>query len=281
MTQFSWNYSCDPDTGDAGPLTAENLAAARLFLGLGNPKEAGVVFWNDDTPANILFPGTPPGLSGNPLDGLLEVSNAGGGAIEVATGVGFVLGRLFVNDDVVSFDTESDPGEAGATDLIVLRRNNLAAVEQSIRVIRKKATSPSSTAVVQQDGTIWEVALAEILLDGSGELDTVTDVRRLVSSPDIALLVQRQGGSATDWTAAGTTDYQNQIGSIQTGSVTTHGVTGEATVTFPRPFAEPPIVLPSGTGPPIVVGVITNTSVEFTADVAGSTVYWLAIGTLV
>lgn len=205
MTQFSWNFSCSPDTGDAGPLTAENLAAARLFMGNINPQGAGIVFWNDDTQANILFPGTPPGLSTAALDDLLQVVDAGGGVVEVLPGIGFVLGRLFVNDSNEQFDINSDPGEADATDLIVLRRNNLASVEQSVRLERKKATTPSSTAVVQQDGTIWEVALAEILLDGSGELSAITNVGQLITPPGTLVKIAEVVGDG----AISTVDFNN------------------------------------------------------------------------
>lgn len=182
MTQFSWNFACVPAAGDAGPLTAENLAAARLFMGNVDPQGAGVVYWADDTPANVLFPGTPPGLGSGALDGMLVPSAPGGGLVRIASGIGLVMGYLFVNDDDVDFDIDSTPGEADATDLIVLRRDNLATTPRVV-LARKQATSPSTTAVLQQDATIWEVALAEVLLDGAGELDSVTDVRQLVVSP--------------------------------------------------------------------------------------------------
>lgn len=180
MTQFSWNFACVPAAGDAGPLTAENLAAARLLLGSTNPQGAGVVYWSDDTPANILFPGAPPGLSANPLNGLLQPSVPAANTVRIASGVALVMGYLFVNDDDVDFDFESAPGEADATDLIVLRRDNLA-VTPRVVLARKQATAPSSTAVLQQDGTIWEVALAEVLLDGSGELDDIINVSSLTA----------------------------------------------------------------------------------------------------
>ena len=266
MTEFSWNFSCTPDTGDAGPLTAENLAAARLFLNNPDPQLAGVIAWSDDTPANILFPGTPPGLSSGTLDGLLAPSDAGGGIVNVAAGIGLALGRLYVSDAVIQFDINNNPGQASATDLIVLRRNNLASVEQSVRLLRKQAATPSSTAVVQQDGTIWEVAIAEVVLDSSGELASVTDVRQYIAPAvdgvtldvnnsgrlrvaddgvDTAQLAddavddtkagnrvpqfyRRQGADASDWDVFGTTTYIPGAVRMQAGAKQNTGVSSTA-----------------------------------------------------
>jgi hypothetical protein len=205
MTQFSWNFACVPAAGDANPLTAENLAAARLFMGNFDPVGAGVIYWTASTPANVLFPGSPPGLGAGSLAGLLAISNPSAGVVRIAAGVGMALGYLFISDGNVDFNINGDPGQANATDLIVLRRDGLATTPQ-IRLARVKATSPASTAAVTQNATTWEVALAEVLLDGGGQFSAVTDVRTLVRAGlGTAVLISVAVGTG----ASGTISFQN------------------------------------------------------------------------
>lgn len=177
MTEFSWNWSCEPSAGDAGPLDVENLMSARMFLNNPSVDESGVIYWTNSTNANVFLPALP----ASPVDNLLEPSLPGGGIVKVESGVALVQGWLYINTDEVDFDIDADPGEANATDIIVLRRDDPAVTPQ-VRLARKKATAPSTTATVTQNATTWEVKIADVTLDGSGNLSTMTDQRKLVPS---------------------------------------------------------------------------------------------------
>ena len=104
-----------------------------------------------------------------------------------------------------------------------------------------------------------------------------------------SLLHRRQGGSATDWNAAGTTVYTPDTQKIQVGVVSVSVATsGSATVTFPVSFTNKPVIYFS---PQSEFGNITCVSEGVTnssfslrlRDVTTSgsiTVYvhWIAIG---
>jgi hypothetical protein len=174
MSELSIQYSCSPTVGDYGPLTQQNLAAGRLLNSL-DPDQAGVIYWLD--PAYVFQVVTTTGSLTNPVDGLLEPTESGG-IVTIDTGVALVNGYLYFNDVPVDFDVDGSPGNANATDLIVLR---WSALDQSIRLFRKNG-GVGSSATLTQSSTTWEIALAEVLLDGSGQFSALTDVRRLAVS---------------------------------------------------------------------------------------------------
>lgn len=172
MTQFSWNWACSPQVGDAGPLTVENLMIARMLMGNARPDAAGTVYWKDATPLADL------GLT-NPSDGLLEPTNPAGDIVRIASGIGMVQGWLYANDDDVDFDVSG--GNANATDLIVLQRGDPAAA-LAVRLAHLRGPV-GGAATVTQSSLLWEVPIAEVLLDGSGNFSALTDVRQLVNTP--------------------------------------------------------------------------------------------------
>lgn len=109
-------------------------------------------------------------------------------------------------------------------------------------------------------------------------------------------LVGRQGGSGSDWTVGGTTNYESPDAvAMQTGATgdisTTAGAATTLTVTFPRTYTEPPLVLVAvadKTGTDMQVAqVVSATETGFVVSVfnfdSGSgtaRVFWQAIGAI-
>ena len=141
-------------------------------------------------------------------------------------------------------------------------------------------------ATVTQNSLVWEVPIAEVLLDGSGDFSALTDVRRFVKTPLANSVDYRQGGDATNWNVSGTTDYAPAPAETMTiiGSTTTDLV-GTATVVFPVEFGGVPHILHSPRGVAFVALLnlaTTGFDIE-TYDVDGvtpmsATVFWEAKG---
>jgi len=222
MTQDSWPWNCSPLAGDAGAVTVNDLVNANQLLGNTAPNGDGVIYW---TSTNPLVGGTAP------VDGLLEPSLAGD-VVTIASGVGAVQGWLYVNTDDVDFDFAATPGNANATDLIVLERGDPTST-LSVRLARVQG-AVSSVATVTQSEALWQVAIAQVALDGSGLPTSITDVRSWVNEQKFFF----QGGDNDDWSVAGTTDYQGQGVTIYGGTVevtvSAGNTEGQVTVTLPR-----------------------------------------------
>ena len=198
MSELSAQYACNPATGDFGTLTAENLAEARLFLSNVFNAQTGLIYWTDTT--YVPKTTTTSGSLTNPVDGLLEPTEAGG-VVSIDTGVALVNGYLYFNDAVVNFDIDGSPGNTNATDIIALR---WTAASQTVRLVRLNGAI-SSTAVLTQTSTTWEVPIAEVLLDGSGQFSALTDVRKLAMPTNTPLLIDTQLGTG----ASGTITFNN------------------------------------------------------------------------
>jgi hypothetical protein len=84
--------------------------------------------------------------------------------------------------------------------------------------------------------------------DGLNQL-TIADegVTAAMAGAGVPVLTDRQGGSATDWSAQGTTNYSVGNSSIQVGASIVTIPSGESSeglsVTFPVAFAQPPLVV--------------------------------------
>ena len=100
------------------------------------------------------------------------------------------------------------------------------------------------------------------------------------------LITNRQGGDATNWNTAGTTDYVVTLSRFQTGAVS---ITGNGTVTFPEAFGGNPLVFArvedDSAGLFVTVSSISTTQVTiYVHDHEGNAhdeavpVYWQAIG---
>ena len=107
------------------------------------------------------------------------------------------------------------------------------------------------------------------------------------------LSIVRQGGSATDWSVAGTTNYTPVAKTMQFGSALSSGNI-PVQVTFPLPFADPPLVFVTcnndATGAPCIIPIlyyVTANGCELYAyEISTATyvsafrIYWQAIGVL-
>lgn len=110
-------------------------------------------------------------------------------------------------------------------------------------------------------------------------------------------LAARQGGSATDWSSGGGTDYTPATAIIQCGvsytdsadsNNTPDGYVGSVTVTFPVAFSNKPVVIATGKSSnnwifDISISSVSSTQVVFRlatnhAGADAGTVNWLAIG---
>lgn len=233
MTQDSWPWNCSPTNGDYGAITVNDLVNAQQFGANTQPNSDGVVYWTSTSP----LPGGTVAV-----DGLLEPSLAGS-VVTIATGVGMVQGWNYINTADVDFDFAADAGNANATDLIVLQRGDPTSA-LTVRLARLKGAA-SSTATVTQSEALWEVAIAEVALNGSGLPTAVNDVRRFVNQ----VMSWRQGGSATDWQTQGTNNYLvgnvTQIVGAGRVSIPVANIIGSTTITFPFSFSQPPNVVVS------------------------------------
>jgi hypothetical protein len=98
-------------------------------------------------------------------------SNPGGNTVRIANGAALVNGYVWWSDANEDFDVSG--GNANATDLIVLRSTPATGLVR-LALVRGAV---ASTATVTQTAATWEIAIAEVLLDGSGNFSALTDVR--------------------------------------------------------------------------------------------------------
>jgi hypothetical protein len=179
MTQKSYFWSCS-DIGDGG-VDSFSQESVMTFLGMMgmtySPALSGIIPWKsgnttileqlgfpafDATPEmEIEYDSTPPRLIVHP-------------------GLAMSGGQFYVNTAPIIFGLIVGPsGLANAYDRIVLRRD---LVSQTVRLVYVQATAPSTTAPLQQDATYWDVPIARIRLDGSGDYLEFLDDRRYVNS---------------------------------------------------------------------------------------------------
>lgn len=169
MTEFSFPWSC-AIAGDGGPqsYTVEVVEATSRILGNVSPTTDGVVYWTDST----IFPGYTVAV-----DGLLLVEYMGAQIVRVHPGVGLVQGWLYFNAPDLGYpEFTVSGGAANATDIIGLRRD---LVGQTVRLFQGRGPAGGTYSLVQTDA-VWEIALAEIQLDGAGSYSSMTEVRHFV-----------------------------------------------------------------------------------------------------
>ena len=113
---------------------------------------------------------------------------------------------------------------------------------QTVRAVVVKNTDGASAApaLTQTPLTTYDIPLATGTITTGGAI-SLTDAREFVHMPT-ALIYRRQGGSATDWSVAGSTNYApgetiKQLGNV---NVSYSSGTGTAVVTFPVAFAQIP-----------------------------------------
>lgn len=226
--------------------------------------------------------------------GELAVTGSSGSSptVTVATGAALVYGLYYQNTSPVTLSlTKPSVGTTGGR--VVLRADWAL---QTVRAIARQSADGTSTApsLIQTPGTTFEISLATYTVTTSGTI-TLTDVRDFCHAT--APVYRRQGGSASDWSTAGTTNYTPGGSKIQAGSVAVTFSSSEtsnlSTVTFPEAFTGKPLVFlslynnGSSTGRKVVPTIesISASQVQIRGVVADGDdtsntydVYWIAFG---
>lgn len=230
--------------------------------------------------------------------------------LEVDTGRAMVAGFHYWNDDVLELNVETPT--SGTTGGRVMLQADWSTA--TVRAVVKMAADGTGTppSPTQNIGTIFEMSLAIFQIETDGSIIGLTPTRqyaRTGNNPDEVTLTEtatkkmvlkaggisdtylgnrvpaasnRQGGSATDWSAKGNSNYVPDKVLIQAGSKDSD--TGTMTVTFPTAFSDKPLVFLSSNSAAITnmntAGGITASG--FVANITQSsnnqTVHWLAIG---
>lgn len=217
----------------------------------------------------------------------LLVANPSGYTLRIPTGAAWVDGKFYENSADLDFTTTDDGTAIGAPGLgtnyytVVLRKDWAA---QTVRAAVLNVSTVAYPTVTQTDGTTWEIALAHLSVT-SGGVKTLTDIRYFANCDGAPRLASRQGGSATDWTSAGVTAYYPKTDVIVQCGAITCAPAGNVTVTFPRAFSQPPIIMAT----PAIGGYMAGAASVSATDVslfcakhdgttASQVIYWLAIG---
>jgi hypothetical protein len=201
----------------------------------------------------------------------------GANTVQIDTGGALADGKYYKNDAAVSVNIPSAVGGGNTRiDRIVLRADWAAFTVTIVRIAGTDAGSPTAPAITQTSGTTYDIKLYQALVNTSGTV-TLTDERTMARP-----VLDRQGGSATDWDTQGTANYQWYFMKMEIGSYAMGAGTTSAAITFPVAFSAKPIVLcsPSLVDKDVAAGSITASGFTMLADDATGTynVYWLAIG---
>lgn len=158
--------------------------------------------------------------------------------VTVAAGAAIVYGKYYQTTAALNLAVSSPV--VGTTGLRVVLRVNWAAQTVRAAVIKNTDGSSAAPAVTQTAGTTWDITLATGTITTGGTV-AVSDAREFLHMPT-ALIYRRQGGSPTDWSVAGTTNYAPGEALVQEGviAVSFTSGTGTATITFAQPYAAPP-----------------------------------------
>ena len=136
-------------------------------------------------------------------------------------------------------------------------------------------------ALTQTTGVTYDIALYKVDVTDAG-VCTLTDERKFASP-----FVHRQGGSATNWSTQGTTNYQTGKFIEQYG-VKTSSDMGDMAVTFQVPFSDVPIIfiVPVGSSGWVSHSVLASAAADHfdfsvyddTDSRIQATAHWIAIG---
>jgi hypothetical protein len=161
--------------------------------------------------------------------------------VTVNTGGGVVDGKAAWSDATENIAIPAAVGGGNSRiDRIVLRANWTAQTVVIHRIAGTNAASPTAPAITQTSGTTYDIMLYQALVNTSG-LVSLTDERVWAGGRLI-----RQGGSATNWTTAGATNYAVQGARQYMGYITWTGssaTSGLQEVTFPADFVQGSVVM--------------------------------------
>lgn len=116
--------------------------------------------------------------SGTGLLNQLEVTDGGGGSVDIDTGAAFVYGLFYYNNTVVNKSIPT-PTTSTRVDLIVLEADYTA---QTIRITIVSGTEGAGApSLTQSAGATWQIPLAEVSITTGGAI-TITDTRQFLAS---------------------------------------------------------------------------------------------------
>lgn len=277
MTEKSylWNGTADGDAIEA-PYSAAQFRRIMRIL-----------FSADDTKSGIV-----PGVQSLMNMGL-NVFAYGASSVSVYPGAAIVDGAAYVLDayKLLSFTKPS----SGTYYYIVALRCDIAS--QTARAVMVGPGLTGYPALTQNTST-WEIPLRGLVITSGGIQYIVpyTEDSVALNHVGMAAHTRRQGGSATNWHTAGTTDYVLGRGAkIQYGVVLWTGASeyfGTGTVTFPHAYTYAPIVFgtfaKNATGYDVNLGLqiwnISTTGFSYAWEDFSSVHYtslkinWMAIG---
>lgn len=279
MTEFSWYWTTsaapvgDQQTNAAGYTQAMVADAQTLVAACGAGGEG-------------VAPGGP-GYLTTLLNGTVPAANT----CRIAPGGAINDGHFYKNTANVDVNIPSSAGGTTRIDRVVLRCIWASFTVRIFRIAGVDNVAPSVPAITQTPGATYDIKLFQCLVNSAGTV-VLTDER--VSA---GLIANRQGGSVTDWSTPGTTNYKELLSILQSGVIQVAiggGVLfGSTGVTFPNTFSLPPsivlgLVYSTGAiaGDVVVPEAMTITLTGFqcyarrnSADAAITVnIHWLAIG---
>jgi hypothetical protein len=201
---------------------------------------------------------------------------AGTTEVNISPGRAIVNGRYYASSGA---DAIPIPATGGGTriDRIVLRAAEGA---QTVRLIRIPGAEGSGIppAISQVDGANWDIKICQASINGAGDI-TVTDEREFFQP--VSPVYMRQGGDVTNWDLYGVNNYIPAVSKLQCGSIQWAGAPaalGTIQITFPSPFIDNPIVIP--TAADINLGMMTGNPIAVSVAVSGPTtaeIFWWAV----
>lgn len=251
-------------TGDGTANGYTDAQVQRLFRGLhlNDPEIQGVLAGQDNE---------------------LAVTTPGANQISVATGQALIYGLHLYNDAPVALAPSSPAATTGG---IVYAAVDWSTKTGAINFRQNTSGNTDIPALTQNAGTAWEIPLASYQITSGGAI-TLTDLRRFTGG---ALAINRQGGSATDWSWVGSDNYLAQPAKMQAGAGNCNS-SGIATIAYPEAFSSAPLVfvMPDSAvegGPILIARAHSITSSQFEVQVVNGSLSnpgavsfaWLAIG---
>lgn len=214
----------------------------------------------------------------------LEVTQVSSSMVSVATGAAMVYRQYYENTTPVLL-TVNLPGSGVFYYSVVLQ------VVYATRKARLQVLGPSLVGypALTQDASIFEIPIANIDVAPSG-ITTVTRTARYLRSMGTNLLQvrNRQGGSATVWSTAGTNNYALTTGiRMAVGNAYFYKNADPYThiITFPLTFDYNPIVIATAGATGVIARLSAVTTTTATLELRGgaaggtyTTLYWFVIG---
>lgn len=144
------------------------------------------------------------------------------------------------------------------------------------------AVSASSLNASQLGSGTVPLARLSGITTGNLAADSVDDT---IAGSRVPQFYRRQGGSATDWSSAGTSTQTPTSVRMQGGSFTVPSSSSPTTVTFPTAFSQPPLIVATAQSDGVIVTVSSVGASSFgvlarlyNGNYPGAVINWVAIG---